>query len=475
MAQAEITETELVELYNPNTTASRLQVLYETYPKGNIVAPEVAMHPNTPADILVALFGRYPDLVLWNSAFPLVLIEEPEFFAKLNKTTLLKLLTNPDLPEYVLEFLLQKDNAEIREATRGHVSLGEATDGWEHEAMKGMGILKHDRRDVAELNILEQSNFVPSWLQEVLISVTINDFLATSSRLTDTSPLNDTDLQKGLGWDVARWSCKVEILRLIEARVDRNLVTPLIYNPHTPSDVLEKLAKRSLGNHHHILRIALHPNTSDILLRTLAQNQTFWVPLAQNPNTPTDILREIATAHEQDKKLFLALLNNPSTPEDIWKPLVEKNLPTIIESLRRNHAEYGYVRIEYSTLVTRLPIAFLLEYYQTSKRHSHSRSMARQFLCIHPETPASVRQNAVRAYYRNNASLLTWFVLLLTETEDMRLDSAVNARWWQIRFAVAINPHAGQMRLEMLSGDANRYVRAAAKARLMESGWRFSP
>jgi hypothetical protein len=33
---------------------------------------------------------------------------------------------------------------------------------------------------------------------------------------------------------------------------------------------------------------------------------------------------------------------------------------------------------------------------------------------------------------------------------------------------VAINPHAGQMRLEMLSGDANRYVRAAAKARLME-------
>jgi hypothetical protein len=452
MAQAEITETELVELYNPNTTASRLQVLYETYPKGNIVAPEVAMHPNTPADILVALFGRYPDLVLWNSAFPLVLIEEPEFFAKLNKTTLLKLLTNPDLPEYVLEFLLQKDNAEIREATRWHVSLGEATTGWEYEAVKGIAFLKHDRRDVAELNILEQSNFVPDWLQEVLISVTINDFSAPSSLPTDTSPLTEEDT-KYLGWDVARWSRKVEVLRLIEVKAGHHLNIPLINNPHTPADVLEKLAKR------------LSNNPIDTLLSRIALH----------PNTPTNILREIATAHEQDKKLFMALLNNPSTPEDIWKPLVEKNLPTIIESLRRNHAEYGYVRIEYSTLVARLPIAFLLEYYQTSKRHSHSRSMARHFLCIHPETPASVRQNAVRAYYRNNASLLTWFVLLLTETEDMRLDSAVNARWWQIRFAVAINPHAGQIRLEMLSGDANRYVRAAAKTRLMESGWRFSP
>jgi hypothetical protein len=373
----------------------------------------------------------------------------------------------------VLEFLLEQTRGEIHEAAKLHVSLGEATDGWEHEAVKGIGILKHDRRDITEFNILEQSNFVPNWLREAVNPVTINDFSAPSFRLADTSPLTEEDTEY-LGWDVARRSCKVEILRLIEARVDRNLVTPLIYNTHTPADVLEKLARRPLENRMFI-QIALHHNTPETLLRTLAKNQTFWAPLAQNPNTPVDILREIATAHKQDKKLFLALLNNPSTPEDIWKPLIKKSLPTIIESLRCNHAEYGYVRMEYSTLVARLPIAFLLAYDQTDKRHSRSLSIVRHCLCIHPDTPLNERRDAVRAYYRNNASLLTWFVLLLTETEDMRLDSAVQARWWQIRFAVAINPHAGQIRLDLLSSDANRYVRAAARARLADPNWRFNP
>jgi hypothetical protein len=474
-----MTKEKYGELENPNTTSERLRALYQNFQPGEAVPPKVAAHPNTPADILAALFSRYTDVILANSVFPLILIEEPRFFQKQNKTTLLKLLSKPDLPEYVVEFLLRHEKAEIREVAKAHVALGEVVVGWEQEAVKCIGFLKHDRRDVAELNILEKGGFVPNWLQGALKAVTINDFSAPNSLPTDTSPLTEED-QKYLGWDVARWSRKVEVLRLIESKVDRNLNTPLLYNRHTPSDVLEKLARRLSGNRIGMIRIVMHPNTQEKLLRTLAQDQSLrqtsaeeeylWQAFTQNPNMPPDILQTIATTHNDNDGLCIALLNNPSTPEETWKTIVEKYLHTIMTSLRCDHAEYGHMRFEHSTLVARLPIAFLLEYYKTGER----RSMAGHFLCLHPDTPLQVRRKAIRTYYRNHASLLTWFVLLLTETDSTRLSSAIKARWWQIRFAVAINPNVERDHLEILAKDANRYVRAAARARLADASWRFS-
>jgi hypothetical protein len=65
--------------------------------------------------------------------------------------------------------------------------------------------------------------------------------------------------------------------------------------------------------------------------------------------------------------------------------------------------------------------------------------------------------------------------LLLHAAVDHPSVIAEGARspWWQVRFGVAINPNAGPKPLHKLANDPNRYVRAAARARLSDPAWRF--
>jgi hypothetical protein len=74
--------------------------------------------------------------------------------------------------------------------------------------------------------------------------------------------------------------------------------------------------------------------------------------------------------------------------------------------------------------------------------------------------------------FTRNAAQIT-FLCVLHFDDGARIQKAAQYATWYSRFAVSLNIHATRDTLEKLAGDGNRYVRAAARARLADPNWRF--
>ena len=93
----------------------------------------------------------------------------------------------------------------------------------------------------------------------------------------------------------------------------------LATNPNTPEDLLRELAKdtaRTLQGD-----VARNLSTPEDVLRELAKNKVSSVrhSVAENPNTPEDVLREMAKNEDyrSDSITRAFVARNPNVPEDV--------------------------------------------------------------------------------------------------------------------------------------------------------------
>lgn len=101
------------EVLNANTSAIRLKELSKSLDRE--VRQAVAKNPNTPPDILVRLFDKFPLQILRNPALSLILLERPDFFTEIYESNKLVFYKHK-LPDFFYKWAIFHVNETIRSA-----------------------------------------------------------------------------------------------------------------------------------------------------------------------------------------------------------------------------------------------------------------------------------------------------------------------------------------------------------------------
>ena len=99
------------EALNPNTSANRLRELSKSLDQ--VIRQAVAQNPNTPPDILIRLFDKFPVQVLHNPVLNFILLENPNFFEEIYYAHKLVFHQNK-LPDFFIEWAVFNANESIR-------------------------------------------------------------------------------------------------------------------------------------------------------------------------------------------------------------------------------------------------------------------------------------------------------------------------------------------------------------------------
>lgn len=221
----------------------------------------------------------------------------------------------------------------------------------------------------------------------------------------------------------------VAILEILAGDADSYVRGCVAENLNTPQRILEILA----GDAKSYVRgcVAKNSNTPQRVLETLANDDDSSVRarVAGNSTTPVKVLETLALDINSDFDLLIA--QNPTAPVSVLETLASKStdrcsslvLLKLIDHLLNKEITSVESNQEYLTTYI-LPLAL---------KNSLDCSFSRLVVLLHPQTAAET----LRDYYK---SLL-----------------------WKDRYACAIHRNTPPGCLKYLRGDANRFVRAAAR------------
>ncbi|PTA68065.1 variant leucine-rich repeat-containing protein [Deinococcus arcticus] len=108
----------------PTTPAAELERLAQGAPPELRAA--IAGHPNTPPALLEDLAATFPAQVLANPALPLLRLAHPRLLLDVPLHTLLRLLSQPEAPAWLLRHALIASAIEIQAAAAAHPALNAA-------------------------------------------------------------------------------------------------------------------------------------------------------------------------------------------------------------------------------------------------------------------------------------------------------------------------------------------------------------
>jgi hypothetical protein len=361
---------------NPRTPPDLLRELGNS--RDYTTRKNVAANPNTPTEVLLKLGAEFPEQLLDNPIFSLLLLENPNLIEQIPRTTLLSLLkcetvpasfleraankrdrevylalaTNARTSKAVLEKLVESHDAEISEVARLHVNwAGEMTSGWDEAAREAIGT-------------------------------------------TDLRAIGTTDLAQ-------------------------SKLSSLGKRGFIPNFAIAKLARHKDWGIRSF--VAQNPSTPANLLEQLAQDEEKGVrgSVARNPNAPANVLEQLAQDRDNDVRKNVA--RNPNTPVKVLEQLAQD----------KDHHVRGFVAQNPNA-----PVNFFLE------------------AMLKDDVPDST------------PSLIRFLVLLHSQTPSETLADNLGSQAWLERYAIAQNPNTSTDILKALAKDANRIVRAAAKANL---------
>lgn len=329
---------------NPNTDGDLLRDLIAT--SDGTTRHNVATHPNTPPEVLLKLAWQFPKEVLENPGFEQILVENPNLLKRLSKKILLRLLKQDKVPPAFLEWVADYPNKQVLLAVAipGNTST--------------TALEKLNRSQYPE--VVEAAKLHVNWAQTP--SLTLDEVLtaAASRAELETNWQSENKLLKCRAvpefilpvlteetrLKIARspdTSAKV-LARLVKDSDERREVeirVAVAQHPHAPKNVLEQLlGDRSSGvsewaaNHpkislnilqefHTRQQAILNPNTPSEILSQLASSteRGMSLSLARHPNTPGNILENFAAS--ADWQLRLAVAFNLSTPISVLQQLTQ--------------------------------------------------------------------------------------------------------------------------------------------------------
>jgi 3-methyladenine DNA glycosylase AlkC len=517
--------TELAQLVaqNPSTPSELLRKLASS---GEAIArSRIAANPNTPIEVLQELADEFPKEVLDNPVFPLLSLENPNILDKLfQPNTLWNLVLDVQTPKEILRMLAHCEHPEIVEAARLHVNLaGEMTTGWDKAGCEAIGTA--DWREAvgttdsvnSRLSSLARRGFIPEFAIEQLakhqrwrIRAFVADKLNTPVKLLEQLA---QDLVKDVRGAVARnLNIPLKLLEQLAQDRERYVCESVAQNPNTPIELLEQLVR---DNGSYIRKhVAQNPNAPVQLLEQLARDE-YYSPresvatresVAKNPNAPVKLLKELARDEESSVRTLVA--QNPNAPVKLLEQLARDrdddvrdsvvanpNSPLkLLERLARDRNKFRRRRDQSKFrrgYVAKNPITptELLEQLARDKQ-----GYVRQHVAANPNTSVQLleqlaqdKDERVRGCVAQNLnapvnfflkamlkdcprdsspSLIRFLVLLHSQTPSEILADNLGSQAWLERYAIARNTNSPINTLQVLAKDANRIVRAAAKANL---------
>ncbi|GFE70895.1 hypothetical protein [Chroococcus sp. FPU101] len=102
------------EAVSIKTSPERLQKLATLYAQDQEILKAVATNPSTPSKLLLKLGAKFPQVLLDNPMFDLLLLENPNLISEINIVILKKLLKLKQISEFILEGAARhKDRIEL--------------------------------------------------------------------------------------------------------------------------------------------------------------------------------------------------------------------------------------------------------------------------------------------------------------------------------------------------------------------------
>lgn len=471
-----------------------------------ITRQNVALNPNTPTEVLLKLGAEFPEELLDNPIFYLLLLENPNLVGKIPYDTLVSLFkyeTVPDsfmewvenrgisdrqlalalgmnakTPKNLLQGLLENSYySEVKEVVQLHVNFAdEMTESWEQSAIAAICNTAFDGQKYRQyLEQLAKINSIPEFL------------ISFPELLTQIPPENDQSVFEA---DVKYRNTPVDMLPPLARR-------NVAKNPSTPVHILSMLATDN--NVEVRYELAKNPNTPIKVLAQLATDYKAWVryDVGKNTNATANILSQLATDNDAGVRRNVA--SNPSTPIEILSKLatdnnhgvrysIASNPNTPVEILAQLATDrYASVR-QYIASNPNTPVEIL------AQLATDQDASVCQYIAANPHTPMSILQQllshdnervlkfAVARYLAHNPDKLSVVLqhypkdsqpgysrVVILFHPDVTTNLLVENRRsdaWLERYAIAQHPNTPPDTLEILAKDANCIVRAAAKANL---------
>jgi hypothetical protein len=252
---------------NPNVTADILSSIFSTYHSRSIRS-QIIKNANCPVSLLLQEGPRHPSALLANPVLPLLLLEDPNFYEKLNLNAASSELLTEQLPESFIDWVVSKKNTYLSSCLASNPHLT-------HEQTE-MLITQLDRGTYADKFVKHLKS--PGWFLEQMA-----------------------------------WSNN-HAHRLAVAK-----------NPSTPNNVLLEMVQYESGTNRRLSVLQKPPSASR------EQSLELRIALAKNPGTPSAalgilsgdssilVVQGVACHESTEELILLRVLNDPR-----YRPFVLK-------------------------------------------------------------------------------------------------------------------------------------------------------
>ncbi|NJO62038.1 MAG: hypothetical protein HC836_28525 [Richelia sp. RM2_1_2] len=513
-------DIELARIVAKNANAAPDLLFDLSSSSDDMIRENVASNPNTPTEILFKLAAEFPQQLLENPVFSLLLLENPNFILEIplislqallkldcispqflelatshrDVEVLLAIAMHPKTPSTALLSLTQVENTEVAEAAQLHVTLaGEMQQGWDEAAIMAMQTTNLPRERQSSI-YLWSIGAVPEYLLETL----------------------DAEVRLYIAED---FNTNEQILAKLATDSYSKVRAMVAQNPHTPVDIVEQLmgdisdTVREAVAYHPRTPLSLHqqfqiqleltenPLISEEILRQLSTSQWMRIRLAiaAHSSTPGDVLFELAKDEDVMVRKAVALnlnstvaaLEKLATDNDVWISkivAVHPNNPAQIPPNLQKNTIYDYINTARAQGIPIMPVYAVYDPNLLTAMADSTNYDTRQRVAQHPNTPIHVLEKLVEK--ENNLILETALTNLsgnsktpdstlqcLAQTSDLKICAAVarhcNAssttlaelakhHRWEVRTIVAKNLKTPLTTLVQLIQDKHRTVREAA-------------
>ena len=268
------------------------------------------------------------------------------------------------------------------------------------------------------------------------------------------------------GWDEA--ACEAIQITTLEYN-EREYIRHLANRGLIPDRIINQLVKHQAIR----LLIAANPNTSLTRPKRLAKNNNVSEPIACNPNIPVELLEQLAQHKDSGIRLYVAM--NPNTPVHFLELLAQDKIDGIrthvaknpnasvqlLEFLAQDEDKWIRRSVASNPNIPLMLLDQLLKQFAQDENHA-----IREFVAGHPKTPVSLLlEVTLKLCPQDSTPCLSRFLVLLhPQAPHLALGQYYCSKIWLERYAIAQNSNSPPHILNALAKDANRIVRAAAKA-----------
>lgn len=294
----------LAEIVAQNIAASPELLTELASHESKAVRKAVTCNPKTPTEIFLELGEYFPQELLNNPAFELLLLGNLKSLEEIPIRLLSILIQYRDTPKFILDSILENEELdfEIINIAKMHVIVsGEIKKGWHEVANKMIAQIEDDEDIISQLDdSLEHDNNY--WLDDFEFLANFYDFI--SPRI-----YQNKKLKKYLARNP---QTTTSFLKQLANDPDWNIRNAVTDNPNTPISILEKLANDA--NVWVRTGVAGNPNTPRKILEQLANDSSrvSYIAIARNPNTPSEVLKKLANDENIDVRANVS--RNKNTP-----------------------------------------------------------------------------------------------------------------------------------------------------------------